>query len=128
MQYLSIGQVAELHRGLLETTGAAAGIRDLRALESAVARHKAASEGRDPHEALVATAAVLHFSLVQHQPFLEGNKPVAHAAMETFLLMNGAEIDASMDDQERLLLGLADGQVSQDDLVAWLGAHVRYRT
>jgi death-on-curing protein len=128
MQYLTIGQVAELHRGLLEATGGAAGVRDLRALESAVAQHKAVFEGRDPHGTLVARAAALRSSLVQHQPFVDGNKRLAHAAMETFLLLNGAEIDASVDDQERLLLGLADGQVSRDDLVAWLSAHVRFRT
>jgi len=37
MRYLSLGQVVELHRRLIEASGGAAGIRDLGALESAVA-------------------------------------------------------------------------------------------
>jgi prophage maintenance system killer protein len=65
MQYLSIGQVAELYRRLLGTTGGAASSHDLGALESAAAQHKAASGGRGPHEALLAKAAALRFSLVQ---------------------------------------------------------------
>ena len=37
MRYLALSEVVELHRRLLETTGGAAGIRDLGALESALA-------------------------------------------------------------------------------------------
>ena len=37
MRYLSLGQVMELHRRLIEASGGAAGIRDLGALESALA-------------------------------------------------------------------------------------------
>jgi len=55
-----------------------------------------------------------------NHPFLDGNKRVAHAAMETFLLLNGLEIDASIDEQEHLMLGLAAGRVPRAELVAWL--------
>jgi death-on-curing protein len=31
---------------------------------------------------------------------VDGNKPIGHGAMEVFLLLNGYEIDASVDEQE----------------------------
>jgi death-on-curing protein len=57
----------------------------------------------------------------------EGNKRVAHAAMETFLILNGREVRASVDEQERLMLGLASGQVTRESLAAWLRDHLHAR-
>ena len=36
-------------------------------------------------------AAALGFSLVCNHPFVDGNKRVGHATMETFLVLNGWE-------------------------------------
>lgn len=56
---------------------------------------------------------------------MDGNKRVAHAAMETFLVLNGAEIDAPVDDQERLMLGLAAGRIERRHLTEWLRQHLK---
>ena len=42
------------------------------------------------------------------------------AATETFLILNGSEIDASVDEQERLMLDLASGRLTREQLAAWL--------
>ena len=65
------------------------------------------------------------FSLVQGHAFVDGNKRVGHAAMETFLILNGTEIDAPVDDQERLMLDLAAGRIGRNHLVDWLRQHVK---
>jgi death-on-curing protein len=44
-----------------------------------------------------------------NHPFVDGNKRVGHAAMETFLILNGYEIIASVDEQERVMIELAAG-------------------
>jgi death-on-curing protein len=41
MRYLSLGEVVDLHRRVLQTTGGASGIRDFGVLESAIAQPKA---------------------------------------------------------------------------------------
>lgn len=64
MRYLTLGEVVELHRRLLQMTGGAPGIRDFGALESAVAQPKATFDGTDLHPTLVDKAAALGFSLV----------------------------------------------------------------
>jgi death-on-curing protein len=40
-------------------------------------------------------------------PFVDGNKRIGHAAMEAFLMLNGFEIVADVDEQEDLFLRLA---------------------
>jgi death-on-curing protein len=47
--------------------------------------------------------------------------------METFLWLNGSELSASVDEQERLMLGLADGRVSREQLTSWVRDHSRVR-
>lgn len=96
MRYVTLGEVVELHRCLLQTTGGAPGIRDFGALESAVAQPKATFGGSDLYPTLAEKAAALCLALVQGHPFVDGNKRVGHAAMETFLVLNGTEIDASL--------------------------------
>ncbi len=125
MRYLALAEVVELHRRLLEATGGAPGIRDLGALESAIAQPKATFGGVDLYPTLVEKAAALGLSLVQDHPFVDGNKRVGHAAMETFLVLNGAEVDAQVGDQERVMLDLAAGRIDRSQLTDWLRQHLR---
>ena len=125
MRYLAVAEVVELHRRLLQATGGASGIRDFGALESAMAQPKATSAGGDLYPSLAEKAAALAFSLVQNHPFVDGNKRVGHAAMETFLVLNGTEIDAPVGDQENLVLDLAAGRIGRADLTDWLHQHLK---
>jgi death-on-curing protein len=120
-----VGEVVELHRRLLQETGGAPGIGEFGALESAIAQPKATFGGMDLHATLVEKAAALGYSLVQGHRFVDGNKLVGHAAMETFLLLNGTEIDAPVDDQERLVLDLAAGRIGRGELSDWLRQHLK---
>ena len=125
MRYLTIGEIVSLHRSILEATGGLAGIRDLPALESAAAQPRASFGGVDLHVSAIEKAAALCFSIVQNHPFFDGNKRVGHAAMETFLVLNGLEVDAPVDDQERTILDVAAGRLDRAHLAAWLSDHVR---
>ena len=122
MRYLTLGEVVELHQRILATSGGASGIRDLGLLESALAQPKATFAGADLHPTVIDKAAALGFSLVANHPFLDGNKRIGHAAMEAFLLLNGYEIDASVDDQERVMLDVAAGAMDRVKFAMWLAA------
>ena len=124
MRYLSLGEIVDLHQALLEQTGGATGIRDLGMLESALAQPRATFGGTDLHPTLVQKASALGLSLTLNHPFVDGNKRVAHAAMEVFLLLNGLSLNATPDEQERLMLDLADGRVTREQLTMWLDDHV----
>jgi death on curing protein len=123
MRYLSISETLDIHERLISSSGGATGIRDLGALESAVGQPYASFGGRDLYPDVVSKAAALCFSLVMNHPFLDGNKRVGHAAMETFLLLNGFEINSDIDEQERVILSLATGQFDRNNFVSWLREH-----
>jgi death-on-curing protein len=120
MRYLTLGEVVALHRAVIESTGGATGLRDLGALESAVAQPRATFDGLDLHTTVTAKAAALAYSLALNHPFVDGNKRVAHAAMEVFLALNGLDLRADVDEQETLFLDLAGGRSSRPDLERWL--------
>lgn len=124
MRYISLSEVLELHRRIIEESGGSTGVRDLGGLESAIAQPRMTFGGRDLYPTLIEKAAALCFSLVQNHPFIDGNKRVGHAAMEVMLILNGYEIYASVDDQEQVILELASGDVSRDKLIEWLTAHI----
>lgn len=124
MRYLTLGEVVVLHRAIVAETGGAQGIRDLGALEAALAQVGATFDGVDLHPTLIDKASTLAFGLAMNHPFVDGNKRIAHAAMAVFLDLNRHTIAGSIDEQERLMLDLAAGQVTRDELTHWLRSHV----
>jgi len=96
-------------------------------LESAVAQPEAGFGGKDLYPDLARKAAALGHSLIQNHPFVDGNKRIGHAAMEVFLLLNGHEIAASVDDQEKIILDVASGNVSRNELGEWISKHMVVR-
>lgn len=128
MRQLSVAEVVELHRRIIGATGGSQGVRDFGALEAAVAQPQMSFGGEDLYATPAEKAAALCFSMVQNHPFLDGNKRIGHAAMETFLVLNGLEIDAATDDQEAIILSLASGTLTRAALVEWLGSKLVPRT
>lgn len=119
MRYLSLAQVLDLHRRAIEQSGGATGLRDLGALQSAVAQPRMSFGGSDLYPTLESKAAALAYSLIRNHPFVDGNKRVGHAAMEAFLMLNGFEITATVDEAEKLIIELASGAVSREALYDW---------
>jgi death-on-curing protein len=127
MRYLSIPEVISLHSLLIAQSGGGSGLRDRGALESAVAQPEASFGGKELYPDLASKAAALGHSLIQNHPFVDGNKRVGHGAMEVFLLLNGYEIDASVDEQETMIIDVASGKVSRIELSEWLTNHIVVR-
>jgi death on curing protein len=125
IRYLTLNEATDLHRQVVEQSGGSLGLRDLGALESAVAQPQMTFGGDDLYPTLVEKAAALGFSLVMNHPFIDGNKRIGHAALETFLITNDMEIDASVDDQEQIILSLASGELQRDAFTDWLKDHLK---
>lgn len=125
MRYLTLEEVLELHRRLIAQSGGTIGIRDRGALESAVAQPQMSFGGEDLYPTLVEKGSALGFSLIKNHPFLDGNKRIGHAAMETFLVLNGQEIAASVDEQEEVVLKVAAGELDRGPFTEWLRPRLR---
>lgn len=48
--------------------------------------------------------------------------------MEVFLVLNGLEIEATVDEQERIILDLASGRLTREELTAWVRDHITQTT
>ena len=127
MRYLSLQEVISLHSLLVSQSGGSDGLRDRGALESAVAQPEASFGGEDLYPDLASKAGALGHSLIQNHPFVDGNKRIGHAAIEVFLLLNGHEFDASVDDQEKIIIDVASGKVSRIELSKWISKHMIVR-
>lgn len=126
-RYLTLAEVLDLHRRVLETSGGGAGLRDQGGLASAIAQPRMTFGGEELYPTLADKAAALGFSLILNHPFVDGNKRVGHAALETFLVLNGYELRAEVEEQERVFLAVAAGAFDRLTFTAWIQEHVRER-
>ena len=124
MRYLTVGEVLGIYNRVIKQSGGGVGIRDLGALESAVAQPRMTFNGEELYRTIVEKASALGFSLIQNHPFIDGNKRAGHAAMEIFLMLNGFEISASVDEQVEIILGVASGKISREVFTNWLQTHI----
>jgi death on curing protein len=120
MRYLTFEEIMSLHAKLIAQSGGSAGLRDRGALESAVAQPEMSFGGEDLYPTIAEKAAALGHSLIQNHCFVDGNKRVGHASMEVFLVLNGYEIEASIDEQEQIVLSVASGLMDRAALSEWL--------
>lgn len=125
MRYLTVNEVIEIYRRIMQQSGGAVGIRDMGALESAVAQPRMSFDTTDLYPTLVEKASALGYSLIQNHPFIDGNKRIGHAAMEVFLVLNGQEIDASVHEQVTIILQVASSQIGRDAFTNWLRTHLK---
>jgi death-on-curing protein len=127
MRYLNVPEVLEIHHRVLLETGGASGILSLSAIESALAQPRMSFAGQELYRSLDEKAAAIAYALVMNHPFVDGNKRVSHAAMETFLVLNGWELKAGVDETEGIMLTLAAGELTRDELRQWIAAHAEPR-
>ena len=120
MQWLMLENILALHEKVVEQTGGATGVRDQAGLESAHAQPQATFGGELLHAGLCEQAASLGFSLIGNHPFVDGNKRIGHAAMNVFLVLHGYDIDADVDEQEEVILGVAAGEWTRERFTEWL--------
>jgi death-on-curing protein len=105
--------------------GGGEGVRDRGLLESAMARPRNAW-GYGVTD-LCTLAAALGHGIARNHPFVDGNKRTAFVVVETFLILNGAELGASDAESVVAMLDLAAGEMTEDEFADWLRAHTAPR-
>jgi death-on-curing protein len=124
IRFLTLEDVYRLQQRALMDSGGMPGVRDADAVESSVAQPQMTFSGEDLYPALSEKAASLGFSLIKNHAFNDANKRVGHAAMETFLVINGYEFAAIVDEQERVILAVAASKMGREEFTEWVCHHV----
>ena len=120
MSYLTLEEILDIHNQILGRTVGVPEITNQGLLESAVAQPRMTFGGQELYASLPEKVAALGFSLIKNHPFLDGNKRTGHAAMEVFLILNGFEINAKVEEQEKVIIQVASGEITREEFTHWL--------
>ncbi|MBM4207782.1 MAG: type II toxin-antitoxin system death-on-curing family toxin [Gammaproteobacteria bacterium] len=111
-----------IHRMLIEIYGGPEGVRDFALLQSSLAKSKNLyfySEAPSLNE----LAASYIYGIVKNHPFVDGNKRVGFVVGESFLRMNGFQLEKDNDAAANIILALAAGDIDEVGLVEFLDKH-----
>jgi death on curing protein len=116
--WLTVAMIVAIHDEQLAIHGGAAGLRDHALLESALdrPRNKWAYEQAELPE----FAAAYGYGIARNHPFIDGNKRTALLAIYTFLGVNDVGFIVPEADAATIILALAAGEVSEDNLARWI--------
>jgi death-on-curing protein len=117
------------HGESLATHGGLEGLRDEGLLDSARGRPVNLLAYADPATPpdFAALAASYAVELAKNHAFVDGNKRVAFLATGLFLYLNGYRLNASQADTTITVLGLAAGDITENEFADWLRAHASAR-
>ena len=112
MKFPTLLEVLSIHQQVVAETGGQPGLRDQGLLESALK----AAENRYYYEQadVIACAATYAYHICMAHAFIDGNKRVAAAVSETFLLVNGWQLTLDNTEFVDMFLKIADGVLLRD--------------
>lgn len=121
-KWVSLEAALAAHQEQIAEHGGGTGVRDATLLESAMARPQNLAAYGKPD--LAALAAAYAFGIARNHPFVDGNKRTAAVVSETFLIRNGAWLDATDAELVVTFLALAAGELAEDELASWFRDHL----
>jgi death-on-curing protein len=114
--------VLAIHEEQVAEHGGTSGVRDMGLLESALAPPENLAAYDKPD--LAAMAASYGFGIAKNHPFLDGNKRTSYVVTLMFLRINGFDVQADEATRLQVWLGLAAGELGEEELAAWLRANL----
>ena len=118
-KFIDLAEVLEIHEDQIKRYGGSPGIRDLGALESALAMPQSGIGGQYFHADLYEMAAAYLYHLVMGHPFIDGNKRVGTVTALVFLRLNGVHLDVTNPTLADTVLTVTEGRLSKPGLAEW---------
>jgi death-on-curing protein len=118
--YLTVAEVTEFHKQLIEEFGGTHGLRDKGRLEAAIFRPQTGYYGT-----LAEEAAALMESLANNHAFLDGNKRTSFAVTDTFLRLNGSYLEVNpLEAYKFITESISKGEFRFDRIRDWISSHL----
>jgi len=121
IEYLSLADLLEIAEGVIGEVA----VRDQGLIASAAGRPQTTVFGEDAYPTLAAKAAALMHSVARNHALADGNKRLAWAATRVFCLLNGRDLDFTVDEAEGLVLAVARGELEVVEIAAAIDGHLR---
>ncbi len=112
--------VIAIHQRQISEHGGSEGLRDEGLLASALARPQNVLAYAQPPPDLAVLAAAYAYGIARNHPFVDGNKRTALVVARTFLLLNGVNLEANLDEKYLTFLQLAQGTLTEEHLADWI--------
>ena len=112
-----------IHEEQIVEHGGAPGVRDLGALNSALARPRHLETYGSPD--LADLAAAYAAGIARNHPFVDGNKRTAWVVSETFLLLNGATLSIADEAAYDASIELAAGRLDERAMATLLRGFIK---
>ena len=117
-KWFTYDQAIAAHSIQLRRFGGAPGLRDEGGLRSALERP--INKWHYESAALPELAAAYAFALAKNHAFVDGNKRIAFIAMVAFLRKNGVPFKPDQAQATAMILAVASGEVSEENLTRWI--------
>lgn len=111
-----------LHEESLSRHGGISGLRDEGLLDSALHRPLNLQAYGKPDVAEL--AATYGYGLAKNHPFSDGNKRAAFLGVGLFLALNGYRLNVSQHEATEIILSLAAGELTSEQLADWIRKHI----
>ena len=98
--------------------GQPAQVRDIGLLQAAAVRPQMTAFGEEAYASVDTKAAALLHSLVTSHPLVDGNKRLGWVATRLFYQLNGMDLRPSPEEAFDLVVGVADGTVTEVGAIA----------
>lgn len=90
--FIALETILKIHAQLIETSGGSHGVRDTGSLISALEMPKSGFGDEHFHKSIFDKASAYLYHLAKNHPFIDGNKRIAFACTDIFLLLNGYKL------------------------------------
>jgi death-on-curing protein len=117
-RWVELDVVFAVHDRQIAEHGGLDGVRDLGALESALARPRNAAAYGEPDAGDLAAAYA--FGLARGHAFMDGNKRTTWVTARLFLADNGLRLRVAASEAVRMVEGLAAGTVDEARFAGWI--------
>jgi death on curing protein len=118
INWLSLPVVLAIHDEQLAEHGGSGCVRDMALLESAL--NRPVNKWNCKNTELPELAAAYAYGIARNHPFVDGNKRASLLALFTFLAINGVEFVVPEADAAAIILSLAAGEMSEENLARWI--------
>ena len=113
--------ILAIHDEQLAEHGGTPGLRSRELLDSAL--HRPINKEAYSYPSVGQLAGAYTFGLIKNHPFHDGNKRTGLVVAETFLDLNGYQLNADDQDCYRIMMGVASGELSEEQLCEWFDHH-----
>ncbi len=114
--------VHAIHDEQLADHGGLSGARDIKLLQSALARPQNLLSYAAPD--IASLAAAYGYGISRNHPFNDGNKRTAFVVTELFLLLNDFELTANDESCVMTMLKVAAGDISENEFADWIRRNI----